>query len=245
MSKIRILVVEDDPIIGETLELVVEEMGYELIEVIDNGPEALRLHKASLPDLVLMDVKINGKMDGIEVATRMNESRPTPIIFITSMTDQNTFQQAKEVVPLAYLTKPFNEVSLQFAIELAISKIDGDKKGQTPWKKDVVGNNNFFIKVKNHLTKVDFDEIHWASVEGKYIEIVTAEKMLEVRIALKELEQKLPKNKFLRVHRNFLVNLDHLKDVDLDNNLLFIGERSIALGAGYRESVLKKLNLLG
>lgn len=245
MSKIRVLVVEDDPIIAETLELAVEDMGYELIEVIDNGPEALRLHKASQPDLVLMDVKINGKMDGIEVATKMNEVRPTPIIFITSMIDQTTFQQAKEVVPLAYLTKPFNEVSLQFAIELAVSKMEGDLAGQTSWKTDIMGSNNFFVKVNNRLVKVTFDEIHWVSVEGKYIEIVTSDKKLEVRIALKDLEKRLPKDSFLRVHRNFMINLNHLKDVDLDSNLLFIGERSVALGTGYREAVLRKLNLLG
>ena len=243
MSTIRILAVEDDPIIAETIEVLVEELGYELIEVVDNGQEALRMHKAARPDLVLIDIKIKGGIDGIEVAYRMNQHSPTPVIFITSMKDPEIFRQAKEVVPLAYVTKPFDETSLQYAIELAVSRI-ADKKQEDLYSGDILNEDKFFIKDKNHLTKVDFSEILWVEVEGKYIQIKTKDRKLEVRIALKDLERKLPRKSFMRIHRKYLINLDIIKDVDLEKGIVKTEDEELPLGVNFRESFMKRLNLL-
>ncbi len=83
-SKISILAIEDDPIQAQSLMLTVAATGHHLVKVVDNGNDALVLHKSVKPDLVLMDITIKGDLNGIEVAERMNDFRPTPIIFVTS-----------------------------------------------------------------------------------------------------------------------------------------------------------------
>ncbi len=247
MADIRILAVEDDLILAETLELLVEELGYLMIAVVDNSSEALRMHKATLPDLVLMDIQIKGELNGIEVAEKMIAERPTPIIFITSRRDREAFEQAKQLGPHAFLNKPFDELSIQNAIELAVSSVAQQSAGtlSTPWQQEVVTNQEIFIKVKNRLVKLHFSDVLWAEVEGKYVHIVTSEVRLELRIALKDLEAQLPTGVFARSHRNYLINISSVSDIDLEKNLIIVNGHQLPLGVSYRENVLNRLNTLG
>jgi DNA-binding LytR/AlgR family response regulator len=241
-NKIIILAIEDDPIQAQSLELTVAATGHKLARVVDNGTDALALHKSIKPDLVLMDITIRGELNGIEVAERMNEFRPTPIIFVTSRTDPSAFEQAKAVIPLAFLTKPLVEINLIHAIELAIGRIN--RRAQYRWENDVVFNDSFFVKDQNRLIKIKFADIIQAIVEGKHVNIVTAEKSVQVRIALKDLEKQMPANTFLRVHRNHLVNTDKIDNIDLENNLMYLGSYAVPLGVTYRDFVLRQLNAL-
>ena len=241
-SKITILAIEDDPIQAQSMELTVAATGHQLIKVVDNGTDALALHKSIKPDLVLMDIMIKGDLNGIEVASLMNDFRPTPVIFITSRTDHSAFDQAKALIPLAYLTKPVGEINLMYAIELAISRIHS--REQYRWENDVVFNDSFFVKDQNRLTKIRFDDIIQVIVEGKHVNIMTAEKSVQVRMALKDLEQQMPSSSFLRVHRNHLVNKRKIDNIDLDGNVVHAGAHAVPLGATYRDAVMKQLNML-
>jgi DNA-binding LytR/AlgR family response regulator len=241
-SKINILAIEDDPIQAQSLELTVAAAGHQLVKVVDNGADALALHKFVKPDLVLMDIVIKGDLNGIEVAERMNDFRPTPIIFVTSRTDQSAFDQAKTVIPLAFLTKPVGETNLIHAIELAIGRINS--RAQYRWENDVVFNDSFFVKDQNRLIKIKFVDIIQAIVEGKHVNIITADKSVQVRIALKDLEKQMPANTFLRVHRNHLVNKAMIDNIDLENNVVHLSSHAVPLGATYRDFVLKQLNTL-
>ncbi|MEQ9299357.1 MAG: response regulator transcription factor [Cyclobacteriaceae bacterium] len=247
MANIRILAVEDDPILAETLELLVEELGYLMIAVVDNSAEALRMHKATLPDLVLMDIQIKGDLNGIQVAEKMIIERSTPIIFITSLRDREVFEQAKQLGPHAFLNKPFDELSIQNAIELAIARIGSPDSSMaaSQWHEEVVTKKELFVKVKRRLVKLDFDEVLWSEVEGKYVLIHTKEEKLELRISLKDLAAKLPAGMFVRVHRNYLVNLSKISDIDLERNLIKVGGSELPLGTSYRENVLNRISTLG
>lgn len=247
MGQIRILAIEDDPILADTLGLLVEELGYLMIAVVDNSTEALRMFKATLPDLVLMDIQIKGQLNGIEVAQRMMEERPTPIIFITSLRDRDIFEQAKAIGPHAFLNKPFDELSVQNAIELAVSRMIADDKSSpaATWNQEVITGSELFVKVKNRLVKLAFQDVRWAEVEGKYAYIVTNEARLEIRIALKDLEKRLPTGMFIRVHRNYLVNIKQVSSIDLDTHQITVSNQQIPLGSRFRDAVLKSLSTLG
>ena len=82
MSLIKILAVEDDPIYAESLELIVEELGYELVGIVDNAVAALQLVDETLPDLILMDIEINDSINGIELAARINSSQKNTRLFL-------------------------------------------------------------------------------------------------------------------------------------------------------------------
>ena len=127
-STIKILAVEDDPIYAESLSLVVKELGYEFVGVVDNAVAALQLLDETVPDLILMDIEINDKISGIELAARITSSHRIPIIFVTAFKDKEVFNQAKLTSPKAYIVKPYDPASLQSAIELAIFRFSCPKQ---------------------------------------------------------------------------------------------------------------------
>ncbi len=127
MSKGKILVVEDDAIIGFEISERLTEKGFTLLDVVSNGKgalEALVLHK---PDLVLMDIHIKGNIDGIETATKMNEISPIPIIYLTAYSDSETLKRVKDTNPYGYLLKPFNQKELESTIEVALHRFAVEK----------------------------------------------------------------------------------------------------------------------
>lgn len=115
-----ILVVEDEAIIAADIQGALEGLGYRVPRVVANGEDALAALDSLRPDLVLMDIRIQGELDGIETAKRVKARRDVPIIFLTSHSDQATLQRAKVAGPRAYLLKPFDEKDLRTTIEVTL-----------------------------------------------------------------------------------------------------------------------------
>ena len=115
----NILIVEDEPNYADTLEMFVDELGYHITGLAEEGQKALKLFRENAPDLVLLDINIEGEMSGIDLARIFQAERPTPVIFITSYDDKETFNKAKETVPCDYLIKPFDPDQLERSMELA------------------------------------------------------------------------------------------------------------------------------
>jgi CheY-like chemotaxis protein len=118
----RILIVEDERIVAEDLKRLLERMGYAVSGVAASGEEALRNVRASRPDLVLMDISIEGPMDGIEVARRLRAEYGVPISYLSAHADIPTIERAKDTMPFGYISKPFEAQTLQIVIELAINR---------------------------------------------------------------------------------------------------------------------------
>src|ERR671932_2403827 len=119
MRKIRILAVEDDVLHADVLRMHLDRMGYDLINVVDNSAEALRLLKATEPDLLLMDIDIGEEQTGIDLVKRINQFTDVPVIYLTSFNEKHIFDEARQTLPDAYILKPFDPSELQRAIELA------------------------------------------------------------------------------------------------------------------------------
>lgn len=117
-----ILIVEDENIVALDMRIRLDGLGYCVVGVVDTGPAAIKAMKSLKPDLVLMDIKLKGGDDGIEVARTVRESADIPIIFVTAFTDEPTLERAKLVSPYGYIVKPFHERELRIAIELALYK---------------------------------------------------------------------------------------------------------------------------
>lgn len=126
--KKRILIVEDERIIAEDLRVTLEGFGYEVLDIISNGPDAIRKAGEYLPDLILMDMVLEGTMRGSEAAEIIHNKFATPIIFLTAYADENTLNMAKASEPYGYLIKPFEERELQATIDMFFYKIDLEEK---------------------------------------------------------------------------------------------------------------------
>jgi PAS domain S-box-containing protein len=117
----RVLVVEDEPIVALDLQLRLERMGYDVPVVASSGEDAVRSARAEPPDLVLMDINLEGEMDGIDAADELARER-LPVVFLTAYSNDRTLQRAKIAEPYGYLLKPFEERELQTTIEVAVYK---------------------------------------------------------------------------------------------------------------------------
>jgi len=124
----RILIVEDEQIVAVDIETQLERLGYRVVGTAASGEEACAKAAELEPDLVLMDVQIEGPTDGIEVARRIRESRPVPVVFLTAFTDVETLQRAKRVEPYGYIVKPFDQRDLEAAIQIALHKGAADRR---------------------------------------------------------------------------------------------------------------------
>jgi PAS domain S-box-containing protein len=118
----QILVVEDDRAIATNLCHELTDLGYEVPATASSAEEALRLADAAQPDLVLMDIMLNGRMDGIEASTELRERADVPIVYLTAHADDATLRRAKVTEPYGYLIKPYEERELRTTIETALFK---------------------------------------------------------------------------------------------------------------------------
>lgn len=122
MARARILVVEDEYITGADLQAKLQEMGYDVLAVVDNGEDAVQVAGGQRPDLVLMDIHLKGEMNGITAAEQIQGRYSLPVIFLTGQSDNATVEKAKTSTPLGYLIKPVDERALRITIEMALYK---------------------------------------------------------------------------------------------------------------------------
>ena len=116
---INLLIVEDEALVASYIQDVLEESGFTIAGVASSGPEALSLAGEVPVDLALVDIKLAGPMDGIEVAKRLRERHEMPSIFLSGMHDPETIRRAQEVDPLGFLQKPFRPSQVFNALEKA------------------------------------------------------------------------------------------------------------------------------
>jgi PAS domain S-box-containing protein len=128
MRPTRILIVEDEVIVALDIQDRLTDLGYEVTGVADRGTEALELVASAPPDLVLMDIRLKGEMDGITVAEQIRQHWCIPVIYLTAFSEDNTLQRAKVSEPFGYLIKPFEDREIQAAIEMALYKHEAERR---------------------------------------------------------------------------------------------------------------------
>ncbi len=126
-SEKKILIVEDNLIVGSDLKKTLEQFGYYVTGIAMSGYEAVEIFRESIPDLVLMDVMLKGEHDGIKTVDLLNSIVKVPVIFLTAYSDNDTLIRAAEREPYAYLIKPFHDRELYSAIEMALYKAKAER----------------------------------------------------------------------------------------------------------------------
>ncbi len=133
----KILIVEDEMIVARDLSLQLTEFNYEVVGISATGEEALELNKRLVPELILMDIQLAGKLDGIQTAELIHQTSDVPVIFLTAFAGEDIVKRAKLVDPFGYILKPFSERELDMVLQLALVKNDYItrlKKSETRYK---------------------------------------------------------------------------------------------------------------
>ena len=233
-TKISILIVEDEPIIADDIAMILQKNDYRISEIVDNGEDALNQIKENSPDLVLLDINLIGKMDGIQLAHQVKKDFSIPFVFLTSYYDQNTIKRVKATEPAGYIVKPYSEADLVVNLELALAK--SDRRTKNP-----IG-DKYFIRDHNELNSIDPNHILYVESDDNYANIFTAEKKHVVSHTLKSVEEQLVNFPFVRTHKSFLVNFS--KVTSIHEGYVFIEEIKIPIGRTYKDQLLKNLAIL-
>jgi two-component system LytT family response regulator len=245
---IKTLVVDDEPLARERLiRLLKDEPDVEILGECGNGQEALNALRRHAPDLLFLDVQMP-EMDGFAVLETLGKSHPPAIIFVTAY-DQYALR-AFDVHALDYLLKPFNRERFRQALARAREAIEHQRIGRLDQRllsllEDMRPKHaeRLMVKTSGRVFFLKTDDVDWIEAAGNYVKLHAGRERHLLRETMSHLEGRLDPNRFLRIHRSTLVNIDRIKEL----HPLFSGDYTVLLRTGaeltlsrnYRDKLLE------
>ena len=236
--RINVLIVEDDPITAQDIAEVLEECGMHITNSVSSGESAIEAIQLNKPDVILMDVNLEGELDGINTALRLKEKDNIPLIYLTANSDKITASRAISTQPSAFITKPFDETAIVYAIELAFSNHIKDvfDSGQ----KDLINSDCIFLKNGDKFEKVMLVDILYIQADGSYSHVFTKQKKYSSSNNLNSVWKKLTHPNFIRIHRSYVINTDNVTGFDVD--FVYFDDQYIPYSKNNREQILQRFN---
>jgi len=247
---VNILLVEDESIVRKDIEKRLVNLGYTVIAQADNGKKALDLAREFKPDLALLDIQIKGSMTGIDVAEELRKEMDIPIIYLTANADEATIEKAKYTEPHGYILKPFQEVNLRTTIEMAMHKHSREMevrvennllRSLTEFKSNA---SYLFIKYQSKLVRLETKDIYYVEALKDYMQVVTKDIKYIIHATMKDMERKLSKTEFQRVHRSYIVNMEKITYISGGEVVLEDIAKEISVGGNYRDELAARINVL-
>jgi two-component system, LytTR family, response regulator len=230
------IIVDDNKMARTAIRLMIEQVDFlELKHECANPIEAFNILKNESIDLVFLDVEMPG-MTGVELIKNL-EKRPI-IILITAKKDYAI--EAFELNVADYIVKPVSLPRFTMAVSRAKELYDS-RHTDTTVKKEK-DKEYIFARSNNVLAKIRIDDIKYIQALGDYVNIFTDDKRYTVHITLKGIEEKLPKDKFYRLHRSYITALNHIDNIE--ESTAYIGKHPLPIGEQFKKELLKKLNLI-
>jgi len=247
---INILVTEDEIIVRKDIERCLTNLGYNVVATADNGEDAIELALKHKPDLALMDIMIKGDMNGIAAAEEIKRNIDIPVVFLTAYADENTLNEAKMAEPHGYILKPFKDVDIQTAIEMALHKHGKEQelKLESDFLRSLAEHKAdadvIFVKNRSRLVRVKNEDLLFVEALKDYVVVHTRQESYTIHSTMKEVEQKLNPRQFVRVHRSFIVNIDAVESIKYAMITMEGMEKEIPVGGSYKEVLAQRINLL-
>lgn len=233
----RVLIVEDEFIIAHSIQSTLVKYGHKTCPICASYTEAKDLLLTQEhPDVIIIDLKLEGNKSGIDLAELINQTFHIPFIFLTSSTDRHLLDSLKYLNPSGIIIKPFNAHELNATLSL-INFQHNTKTSNIAQKKDSI-----FIKQKSELIKILYSDILYLKSNDVYVTIKTIKNQsYQTRATLDTFIKKL-NHDFTRVHRSFIVNTNYIDKVYKEH--LLIESNVIPIGKTYKSEVLNILNIL-
>ena len=248
MSKINVLVVEDESIVSKDIQHSLKKLGYNVVGASATGEMAIELAGTENPDIVLMDIMLKGEMSGIQAAEKIKGLYFIPIIFLTAYADESTLSKAKVTEPYGYILKPFKEIDLHTTIEMAIYK--HSKEQEIVKERDLlysiienkeVNSDFIFVKSNSKLVKLKNEDIYYIEALKDYVVIHTKDTRFTIHSTMKDIEAKMGSEDFIRIHRSFIVRMDKIATIEYPNLTLENMDKIVPIGGSYRDELNRRI----
>jgi two-component system, LytTR family, response regulator LytT len=241
----RVLVVEDEKIHLEDILITLEELGHECVASTADPLDALELAEQHRPDVVIQDINLNGKISGIQLAKKLIQLYQLPVIFATSYRDAGIMNDALDVKPVTYLTKPVQPGDLQAALLMARRLITTAATTQ-PAELQETKDDFIFIKVGDKLQKVNFKDVLLVQTDAKnYCTIITTDdKKYSVRNSIQALLSVFPPSNFMQVHRAYLINVQFVESYIEAEQCIVIKKYDVPVGRTFKENIQQRFKVI-
>ncbi len=239
-KSISILIVEDNVLIADDMQMILEDMGYSVVANVTSYEKAIEVLKNESVDLALLDIQLATEKTGIDIGKHIRENYDIPFVFITSNSDKETINQAKEVKPNGYLVKPFEEKDLYTTIEITMSNFEESSNDDENQNKSII-KNSIFVKDSHLYRKIVFKDILYVKSDNVYIEIYTTGKTYVIRSTLKDFLKKLPKKYFMRTSKSYIINVKHVQA--MNSRDVIIDDKMIPVSKEYKPIIQEMLNI--
>lgn len=237
--KIRCLAIDDEPLALEILTDYISKVSYlELVRTFDNALDSMEFLKTKQIDLIFLDIQMEG-LTGIQL---MHVLQKKPLVIFTTAYDSYAIE-GYELDACDYLLKPFSLARFLKAVEKAYNKLDNitnsypppESQSSAPTQSDYI-----FIKTENRLERVFFNDILFVEGQGDYLRINTPEKRIMTLQKFSRLLSLLPENRFIRVHKSWLVSIDKIDSIS--RHRIRIGNTYIPISESYRKDFYSRLD---
>ncbi len=238
---INILIVEDNVLIADDMQMILEDMGYNVVANVTSYEKAVIALEKNTIDLALLDIQLATEKSGIDIGKHIRDKYDIPFVFVTSNSDKETLNQAKEVKPNGYLVKPFEEKDLYTTIEITMSNFEESETKAESKKNKSVLKKSIFVKDSHLYRKIIFKDILYIKSDNVYIEIYTTGKTYVVRSTLKDFLKKLPQDDFLRTSKSYIINIRHVQA--MNSRDVIIDDKMIPVSKEFKPIIQEMLNI--
>lgn len=228
MKAYKILIVEDEILIADHIARYLSQKGHQVVGIAISYEEAKTLYHKTQPNLVLLDIRLNGPKTGIDFAYYLKQqANPIPFIYLTSQLDQRSINLAKTTLPGGYLTKPVQKESLYTTIEMLMYQ---------HWVKQREAKSILQLNNGIQQFEVPVQEILYLQADHIYVRVHMAdEHYILQRGTLKELLKQLPTDQFIQTHRSFVINIQQVSH--WDKEAIYVGEKALPVSRSRRKTV--------
>lgn len=250
-GRLNIVVVEDEAIIADHIILTLRTLGFRPWGPAVTVEEALGYVRRGPVDLVLIDINLHGEQAGIELGHRLKRDHRVPHVFLTANTDETTVKAAKRTTPMGFVVKPFQKADLYSSIEVAMSNwhllkaavgksVDPNPKQGFSFHEE---GRVIFVQIDGVHCRLFVDEILFVESAHVYVHVhMQHGKTHVVRASLSALVNALPSDRFVRIHRGYLVNLAYVDQ--FDGKSLTVGQHTLPVSKSFKNEVHDRLPTL-
>jgi len=235
-EKYNVIIVDDEYLARKLLQDYVSKVeSLQLVATCSNAFEAMEALTNNTVDIMLLDIQMPD-LTGLELVKSL-EKKPA-VIFTTAYSEYAV--DAFNLAVVDYLLKPFDFPRFFQAIRKAIGNVQPKAEETTKQAADISKSNDFItVKADYKLYKINYDDLLYIEGQHEYVTFHTTQRRITALFALKDLEEMLPKDRFVRVHKSYIVSFKHIQD--LDKSDVTVAGNKVPVGASYRDELLSRL----